>query len=87
MPHYLDRREAAKYLTARGLKCSHNTLQKFATIGGGPEYAIFGNRALYTPQALDSWAKARLSAPRKSTSEAVISRRSDQHDDGGRHAS
>jgi hypothetical protein len=71
MAHHLDRREAAKYLTNRGLKCSHNTLQKLATTGGGPAYAIFGNRALYTPQNLDAWAEARLSAPRKSTSEAV----------------
>ena len=71
MAEYLDRREAAKYLTGRGLKCSHNTLQKFATVGGGPEYCIFGNRALYTQGTLDSWAEARLSAPRRSTSEAA----------------
>jgi hypothetical protein len=71
MAEYLDRREAAKYLTGRGLKCSHNTLQKFATVGGGPEYAIFGNRALYTPNDLDAWAEARLTASRKSTSEAL----------------
>lgn len=71
MADYLDRREAAKYLTDRGLKCSHNTLQKFATVGGGPEYSIFGNRALYTPQNLDAWAETRLTASRKSTSEAA----------------
>ena len=70
MADYLDRREAAKYLTDRGLKCSHNTLQKFATTGGGPKYSIFGNRALYTPHSLDAWAEARLTAPRYSTSEA-----------------
>jgi len=71
MANYLDRREAAKYLTDRGLKCSHNTLQKFATVGGGPEYSIFGNRALYTARILDAWAEARLSACRKSTSEVA----------------
>jgi hypothetical protein len=67
---YLTRREAASYLSVRGLPVSKNTLQKFATIGGGPEYAIFGNRALYTPDNLIAWVEARLAAPRKSTSEA-----------------
>ena len=68
---YLNRQQAASYLSGRGLLVTKNTLQKFATIGGGPEYSIFGNRALYTPQKLDAWAEARLTAPRKSTSEAL----------------
>jgi hypothetical protein len=68
---YLTRQESASYLSERGLLVSKNTLQKFATTGGGPEYSIFGNRALYTPQNLDAWAEARLTASRKSTSEAV----------------
>lgn len=67
---YLTRQEAASYLSGRGLLVSKNTLQKFATTGGGPEYSIFGNRSLYTPDSLDAWAEARLT-PRKSTSEAV----------------
>jgi hypothetical protein len=67
---YLNRQEAASYLTERGLLVSKNTLQKLATTGGGPEYAIFGNRALYTPKSLDNWAEAKLTKPRKSTSEA-----------------
>lgn len=49
MPDYLDRREAADYLTRRGFKITRNTLQKMATTGGGPEYRIFGIRALYVP--------------------------------------
>jgi hypothetical protein len=68
---YLTRREAAFYLSENGLPVSKNTLQKFATTGGGPEYFIFGNRALYTPQSLDAWAEARLTASRKSTSEVA----------------
>ena len=68
---YLTRQEAAIYLSQDGLLVTKNTLQKFATVGGGPEYAIFGNRALYTQQNLDAWAEARLSAPRRSTSEAT----------------
>lgn len=68
---YLTRHEAASYLSERGLLVTKNTLQKFATTGGGPEYAIFGNRALYTPESLDNWANAKLTKPRKSTSEAA----------------
>ena len=66
---YLTRRESASYLSARGLLVSKNTLQKFATLGGGPEYSIFGNRALYTQESLDTWAEARLTPSRKTTSE------------------
>ncbi|MGX7952434.1 hypothetical protein ACWPM1_07680 [Tsuneonella sp. HG249] len=68
---YRDRREAADYLTERGMKTSWRTLQKLATVGGGPCYRIFGNRALYTEGDLDDWAAGRMSAPRFSTSEAA----------------
>ena len=67
---YRDRREAADYLTARGMKTSWRTLQKLATVGGGPRYRIFGNRALYTDADLDDWATGRMSPPRFSTAEA-----------------
>lgn len=46
MFRYLNRREAAAYLTERGLKTSFNTLQKMVTTGGGPLYQIYGNRAV-----------------------------------------
>lgn len=68
---YLERTEAAEYLTARGLRVSKNTLQKWATTGGGPTYQRFGLRAVYTRQNLDAWADAKLSAPRSSTSQAA----------------
>jgi len=71
MPKYLDRREAAAYLTERGYKTSHGTLQKKATTGGGPPYRRFGNKTLYEPPDLDAWAEAQLTAPRRSTSEAA----------------
>ena len=67
---YRDRREAADYLTEeRGLKTSWRTLQKLATVGGGPVYRIFGNRAVYTEPDLDVWADEKLTAPRSSTSD------------------
>lgn len=68
---YRTREEAAEYLTARGLKVSANTLQKYATTGGGPMYQRFGNRAVYTIPNLDAWADAKLTPPRASTSEAA----------------
>jgi hypothetical protein len=71
LKQYLTRQEAASYLSERGLSVSKNTLQKFATTGGGPAYCIFGNRSLYTAEALDFWAEARLSPARKSTSETA----------------
>ena len=71
MKRYLTRPEAASYLSKSGLLITKNTLQKFATVGGGPNYAIFGNRALYTVDNLNAWAEARLSKSRKSTSEAA----------------
>jgi hypothetical protein len=70
MSRFLTREEAAAHLSARGLKITETTLQKLATSGGGPRYAIFGNRALYRPADLDAWAEGRLKL-RGSTSEAA----------------
>lgn len=70
--NYLERTEAAEYLTARGLRVSKTTLGKYATTGGGPTYQRFGLRAVYTRQNLDAWADAKLSAPRCSTSQAEM---------------
>jgi hypothetical protein len=71
MQPYLNRREAANYLTEKGLKTSPNTLQKKATTGGGPVYQLYGNKAVYTPTNLDIYAAAQLSTPRSSTSAAT----------------
>ena len=42
-----------------------------ATVGGGPVYQIFGIRSLYKPVDLKTWAEAKLTPPRTSTSEVV----------------
>jgi hypothetical protein len=69
---YLTRKEAAAYLTDElGLHTSWRTLQKMATVGGGPPYRVFGIRSIYTHEDLKVWAEAKLSAPRRSTSEAA----------------
>lgn len=67
---YLSRAEAAQYVVNRGLPCTKLTLQKLATIGGGPVYRRFGRRAVYQPGDLDVWIKSKLTAPMASTSEA-----------------
>lgn len=61
---YLDRAEAAQYLTSRGLRVSKSTLQKWVTVGGGPEYRRFGHRAVYLAADLDACAERKLTAPR-----------------------
>lgn len=66
---FLCRDEAAEFLTSKGYTTSKGTLQKYATVGGGPEYQIFGKRALYRPEKLIEWAASKISAPRSSTSE------------------
>ena len=65
---YLSRPEAADYIRARGLTVSKNTLQKYATVGGGPVYRRFGSRAVYIPADLDAWIEQKLSPPLTSTS-------------------
>lgn len=65
---YLNRTEAAQYLTERGLRVAKTTLQKMVTTGGGPEYRRFGHLAVYLPADLERWAESKLTAPRKSSS-------------------
>jgi hypothetical protein len=69
--HFLDRREAAAYLSAHGLRTSWRTLQKQATVGGGPPYRLLGSRAVYTPPDLDHHITSKLSELRFSTSGAA----------------
>lgn len=70
MSQYLSRKEAAAYLKQQGLRIEAGTLQKLACVGGGPEYALFGNKAVYTTPILDAWALRRL-RQRSSSKEAA----------------
>lgn len=56
----VSRKKSAQYLTDHGYEISHNTLQKLACVGGGPEYEKWGNRCLYLPEKLIEWAESRL---------------------------
>lgn len=66
----LTRTQAAAALSAAGFPTSPKTLATKATRGGGPVYAMFGPRALYRWSDCLDWAQSRLTAPRRSTSEA-----------------
>lgn len=66
---YMTRREAAEYVTRKGLPFSYNTFQKFAAVGGGPTFRHFGKRVFYVAADLDVWISENLSAPMRSTSE------------------
>lgn len=66
--HFLSRAEAAEYVRSRGLPCAKTTLAKLATLGGGPKFRKFGERAAYTSEWLDEWIESRLSEPVESTS-------------------
>ncbi len=68
---YLTRREAAAYVSGKGLTISPNTLQKLASVGGGPVYRRFGNKSLYVIVDLDAWIAAKMGVPMRSTSVAA----------------
>jgi hypothetical protein len=67
----LTRKHAAEALTTRGYPTSERTLSTKASRGGGPLFRHFGPRVLYRWGDLIDWAEGRLSAPRRSTSEAA----------------
>jgi hypothetical protein len=72
MKPHLTRVEAAKYLTDElGLPTTKGTLQKLATVGGGPPYDLYGNKSIYKPSNLNRWAEEKMTAPKRSTSESA----------------
>jgi hypothetical protein len=66
----LRRRATAEALTAAGYPISEKTLGTKAVRGGGPAYRTFGRTVLYRWGDALAWAEGRLSAPRRSSSEA-----------------
>lgn len=70
MTEFLGRRKATAYLAEKGLPLTKTSLEKMATLGGGPVYRKFGGRVIYTPEDLDSWVASKLSQPRVSSSAA-----------------
>jgi hypothetical protein len=66
---YLNRAEQAEYCQQRGLKITKAQITKLAHTGGGPKYALWGNQAVSTPEWMEEFLAAKLTAPRRSTSE------------------
>jgi hypothetical protein len=60
----LRRKSAADFLTEQGYPTSPATLEKMASIGGGPVFELYGRIPLYKPDNLLVWARSRLSPPR-----------------------
>jgi hypothetical protein len=73
-PRFLRRKQAGEYLLAKYGFGAEKTLAKVAVVGGGPEYRKAGRIPLYTIEALDNWALAKIGAPVHSTSEAKANR-------------
>lgn len=66
----LRRSEVPAYLMEKhGIPIAVATLNKLASIGGGPAMQYAGRIPLYRPEDLDAWAEQRLSAPVASTAE------------------
>lgn len=70
MPPRLRRSDVPGYLAERyGITIAKATLDKLASIGGGPAMEYFGRIPLYPVGALDEWASAKLSGTCLSTSD------------------
>ena len=69
----LRRAAAAEALNAIGIPCTSKTLETKASRGGGPPFRLFGRIPLYRWGDLLAWAEAKMSVPRRSTSEADAS--------------
>lgn len=66
----LRRSEVPAYLAEKhGIPIAVKTLDKLASIGGGPVMQYAGRIPLYRPEDLDAWAAQRLSKPVASTAE------------------
>jgi hypothetical protein len=66
----LRRKATAEALSEAGFPVTEKTLATKAVRGGGPPYQTFGRTVLYRWDHALAWAEARLSEPRRSTSEA-----------------
>ena len=67
----LNRIDAAATLTMAGYPITSATLATFASRNIGPEYKVFGGRALYLWGDLLQWAKNRATPPRRQVAAQV----------------
>lgn len=69
-PKYLRRADAAAYLKDKYGVGSRRTLDKLASVGGGPIFIKLGGAAVYDPVDLDAWARSRMTRFKATTVEA-----------------
>jgi hypothetical protein len=65
---HFTRKEAARYLCARGLRTSAATLATKANRGGGPLYFKAGRGTVYRQADLDAFLESQMRGPFESTS-------------------
>jgi hypothetical protein len=65
----LRRKQVAEALTAMGFPVAPASLATMASRGNGPPYQTWGRVVLYRWGTAVEWAEARMTAPRRSTSE------------------
>jgi hypothetical protein len=75
---YMRRDKAAAYLLENYGFGSKQTLAKGVVTGDTPAFHKAGRRVLYTQAALDAWALAKISAPRRSSSDTTHNHQSAQ---------
>ena len=68
---FIRRQEAARYLKDKYGFGASRTLAKGVVTGDTPVFHKAGRIVLYTREALDVWALAKISGPLKSSSEAA----------------
>ncbi len=68
---FLRRKEAATYLRETYGFGAERTLAKGVVTGDSPIYHKAGRLVLYTREALDAWALAKIGAPRRSSSQVT----------------
>jgi hypothetical protein len=68
---FLRRRQAAEYLQARYGFGAAATLAKGVVTGDTPRYHKAGRIVLYTPDALDEWARSKIGGARRSSSQEL----------------
>ncbi len=68
---FLRRDDAAEYLKKKYGFGSARTLAKGVVTGDTPEFRKAGRPVLYEPAALDRWALAKISPPRRSSSDTA----------------
>ena len=66
------RKDAARWLTERGLTTACSTLAKLAVTGGGPVIEYWGRIPTYPEDGLEAFAEKRLSRRVYSTSDRRV---------------